>query len=255
MSRRRARRRPTSRKRGKGPDARTQTLDPTQESRGALGGARGARDRGGHGDLGALVTGRRGGWRRGPRALSRSGWRQASAPRVAAGRSRRADAVSARSLRHARQAADGRHREDRPLPRSDHRHSPGRRVLDAERQPPAAGAEEARAIGRSRRCSCRTPDVAFKILALNTEKAHNLREKSLETIRMARALAGRATRPRRATRSSSSSRRFLTLGVGYEQRPRFSGGAYQSILRRRTSSSTSRSPRHSRSASAAASAS
>ena len=31
--------------------------------------------------------------------------------------------------------------------------------------------------------------VAFKILALNTEKAHNLREKSLETIRMARALA------------------------------------------------------------------
>src|SRR3954468_20845698 len=32
-------------------------------------------------------------------------------------------------------------------------------------------------------------DVAFKILALNTEKAHNLREKSLETIRMARALS------------------------------------------------------------------
>src|SRR5262245_5444708 len=33
------------------------------------------------------------------------------------------------------------------------------------------------------------PDIAFKILALNTEKAHNLREKSLETIRMARAIA------------------------------------------------------------------
>jgi ParB family chromosome partitioning protein len=32
------------------------------------------------------------------------------------------------------------------------------------------------------------PDVAFKILALNTEKAHNLKEKSLETIRMLRAL-------------------------------------------------------------------
>src|SRR5262245_42981026 len=30
------------------------------------------------------------------------------------------------------------------------------------------------------------PDVAFKILALNTEKAHNLKEKSLETIRMLR---------------------------------------------------------------------
>src|SRR5438067_1225322 len=37
------------------------------------------------------------------------------------------------------------------------------------------------------------PLVAFKILALNTEKAHNLREKSLETIRMARALAGART--------------------------------------------------------------
>ena len=33
------------------------------------------------------------------------------------------------------------------------------------------------------------PEVAFKILALNTEKAHNLKEKSLETIRMERALA------------------------------------------------------------------
>ncbi len=30
-------------------------------------------------------------------------------------------------------------------------------------------------------------EVAFKILALNTEKAHNLKEKSLETIRMERA--------------------------------------------------------------------
>src|SRR5262245_11938107 len=32
-------------------------------------------------------------------------------------------------------------------------------------------------------------EVAYQILALNTEKAHNLREKSLETIRMARDLA------------------------------------------------------------------
>ena len=35
------------------------------------------------------------------------------------------------------------------------------------------------------------PEIAYKILALNTEKAHNLREKSLEVIRMARDLAGR----------------------------------------------------------------
>jgi ParB family chromosome partitioning protein len=79
------------------------------------------------------------------------------------------------------------------------------------------------------------PQVAFKILALNTEKAHNLKEKSLETIRMARALAG--------TRASGSAEErsydfefeqpaFLTLGAAYEERPRLSGGAYQPILRR-----------------------
>ena len=32
------------------------------------------------------------------------------------------------------------------------------------------------------------PEVAFQILALNTEKAHNLKEKSLEVIRMYRGL-------------------------------------------------------------------
>src|SRR5919197_2433750 len=32
------------------------------------------------------------------------------------------------------------------------------------------------------------PDVAFQVLPLNTEKAHNLKEKSLEVIRMYRAL-------------------------------------------------------------------
>ena len=51
------------------------------------------------------------------------------------------------------------------------------------------------------------PKVAFKILALNTEKAHNLREKSLETIRMARALADAAATQGKATSPSSSSSR------------------------------------------------
>src|SRR5215203_73695 len=79
------------------------------------------------------------------------------------------------------------------------------------------------------------PKVAFKILALNTEKAHNLREKSLETIRMARALA--AAKPSKAEHESSFAFEFeqpvfLTLGSAYEDRPRLSGGAYQSILRR-----------------------
>jgi ParB family transcriptional regulator, chromosome partitioning protein len=77
------------------------------------------------------------------------------------------------------------------------------------------------------------PEVAFKILALNTEKAHNLKEKSLETIRMERALAERmADRPERAFAFEFDQPSFLTLGAAYEKRPRLSGGAYQSVLRR-----------------------
>src|SRR5262252_9608696 len=76
------------------------------------------------------------------------------------------------------------------------------------------------------------PEVAFKILALNTEKAHNLREKSLETIRMARALAKMGDEPESSFGFEFEQPAFLTLGVAYEDRPRLSGGAYQSILRR-----------------------
>ena len=74
-------------------------------------------------------------------------------------------------------------------------------------------------------------EVAFKILALNTEKAHNLREKSLETIRMARALT-KTGKHETEYAFEFEQPAFLTLGVGYEERPRLSGGAYQSILRR-----------------------
>jgi ParB family chromosome partitioning protein len=77
------------------------------------------------------------------------------------------------------------------------------------------------------------PAVAFKILALNTEKAHNLREKSLETIRMARALAKQSGAQAEKTFDFEFEQpAFLTLGICYEERPRMSGGAYQSILRR-----------------------
>ena len=77
------------------------------------------------------------------------------------------------------------------------------------------------------------PEVAFKILALNTEKAHNLKEKSLETIRMERALA--ESSPQRVERDFAfefDQPAFLTLGAAYEKRPRLSGGAYNPILRR-----------------------
>jgi ParB family chromosome partitioning protein len=76
------------------------------------------------------------------------------------------------------------------------------------------------------------PEIAFKILALNTEKAHNLREKSLEVIRMAQALADEKAGTEADHAFDFEQPAFLTLGVCYEERPRFSGGAYQSVLRR-----------------------
>ncbi len=74
--------------------------------------------------------------------------------------------------------------------------------------------------------------IAYQILALNTEKAHNLREKSLETIRMARALADETREPEDAFAFQFEQPSFLTLGAAYESRPRLSGAVYQSVLRR-----------------------
>jgi ParB family transcriptional regulator, chromosome partitioning protein len=75
-------------------------------------------------------------------------------------------------------------------------------------------------------------EVAFQILALNTEKAHNLKEKSLETIRMARALAGESKEFEEAFAFQFEEPAFLTLGAAYESRPRLSGAVYRSVLRR-----------------------
>jgi ParB family chromosome partitioning protein len=76
-------------------------------------------------------------------------------------------------------------------------------------------------------------DLAFKILALNTEKAHNLKDRSLEVIRMARELA---TRHKRARESDFvvefEAPELLTLGIAYEQESRFAGGAYSPFLRK-----------------------
>jgi ParB family chromosome partitioning protein len=74
--------------------------------------------------------------------------------------------------------------------------------------------------------------VAYKILALNTEKAHNLREKALEVVRMARSLAGIEPRPEQEYALEFEDPSFLTLGLCYEQRGRFSGGAYHPLLKR-----------------------
>jgi ParB family chromosome partitioning protein len=75
--------------------------------------------------------------------------------------------------------------------------------------------------------------VAFQILALNTEKAHNLKEKSLEVIRMYRALVEET--PRAAEDDYAfqfESAHFITLGLIYEENRRFAGGAFAPILRR-----------------------
>jgi ParB family chromosome partitioning protein len=76
-------------------------------------------------------------------------------------------------------------------------------------------------------------ELSFKILALNTEKAHNLRDKSLEVIRMARALDARRDSGSEADhRNEFESPALLTLGLLYENNKRFSGGAYGSLLRK-----------------------
>jgi ParB family chromosome partitioning protein len=76
------------------------------------------------------------------------------------------------------------------------------------------------------------PEVAYKILALNTEKAHNLREKSLEVIRMARDLAAQRDTTEKDFELEFEEPAFLTLGACYEKNGRFAGGAYHSVLKR-----------------------
>src|SRR4029077_10633462 len=74
--------------------------------------------------------------------------------------------------------------------------------------------------------------LAYRILALNTEKAHNLRDRSLEVIRMARNLAKRRGREREASFSAEfEAAELITLGIVYEKAPRFAGGAYSAFLK------------------------
>jgi ParB family chromosome partitioning protein len=74
--------------------------------------------------------------------------------------------------------------------------------------------------------------VARRILLLNTEKAHNLREKALEVIRLADGLAALDDRPEREFEAEFEEAALLTLGACYQQNGRFSGGAYHPVLKR-----------------------
>jgi ParB family chromosome partitioning protein len=93
----------------------------------------------------------------------------------------------------------------------------------------------AKVLGLKQVTALVSPDdsLAYRILALNTEKAHNLRDRSLEVIRMARSLAKRGP----GTAESKYAAEFeaaelLTLGIVYEQASRFAGGAYSSFLKK-----------------------
>ena len=79
------------------------------------------------------------------------------------------------------------------------------------------------------------PEIAFRILALNTEKAHNLKDKSLEVVRMARGLAEdelTRDRPESDWAFEFEEPAYLTIGLCYEENGRFAGGAYLSVVKR-----------------------
>ena len=75
-------------------------------------------------------------------------------------------------------------------------------------------------------------EVAHRILLLNTEKAHNLRERALEVIRLAENLAELDSRPEKEFESEFEEPALLTLGLCYQENGRFAGGAYHLLLKR-----------------------
>ena len=76
------------------------------------------------------------------------------------------------------------------------------------------------------------PEVAHRILVLNTEKAHNVREKALEVSRLEHGLADLDDRPENEFETEFEDPALLTLGLCYQQNGRFSGGVYHSVLKR-----------------------
>ena len=93
----------------------------------------------------------------------------------------------------------------------------------------------AKVLGLQQITALVSPDegLAFRILALNTEKAHNLKDRSLEVIRMARELARRDKKARESDyQAELESPELITLGIIYEDDGRFAGGAYGSLLKK-----------------------
>jgi ParB family chromosome partitioning protein len=78
-------------------------------------------------------------------------------------------------------------------------------------------------------------EIAYRILALNTEKAHNLKDKALEVVRMADQIAATPTlgaQPESTWAFEFEEAAYLTIGRAYLERPRFAGGAYLPVVKR-----------------------
>ena len=76
-------------------------------------------------------------------------------------------------------------------------------------------------------------EIAWQILALNTEKAHNLREKALEVIRIYRGLLEEdGSRAESGFSFYLEEASLVTLGICYERNGKFAGGAYNPVVRR-----------------------
>ncbi|MEO8441282.1 MAG: ParB N-terminal domain-containing protein [Betaproteobacteria bacterium] len=100
----------------------------------------------------------------------------------------------------------------------------GRHRLDAMRR---LGARSITALVVPKR------EIAWQILALNTEKAHNLRDKSLEVIRIYRGLIDEdAKRLETEFTFYLEEASLVTLGICYEKNGKFAGGAYNPVVRR-----------------------
>jgi ParB family chromosome partitioning protein len=93
----------------------------------------------------------------------------------------------------------------------------------------------AKVLGLKQISALVSPDerLAFRILALNTEKAHNLKDRSLEVIRMAQNLAKREPRAKEGDFAAEfEAAEFLTLGILYLDDAKFAGGAYGPFLKK-----------------------
>jgi ParB family chromosome partitioning protein len=74
--------------------------------------------------------------------------------------------------------------------------------------------------------------VAYQILALNIEKAHNLREKAIEVARMYRDLVKLSDESESHYELEFEESSLVSLGFAYEKRGRLAGGTYNPVLRK-----------------------